>query len=265
MGDDVLYFEGTDPCWLDLDRLGALGRMTFSLLGADDDSVNPNPILATLAEEIGTLVDLHGGALVTDRLNGAHVILATQSTLAGLATNVAAPHSELISLGVQASQQLIDEGFVVIRHDGAILITAFSEQGLLYGYFHLLRHAATAAATEYAAGAVDDVTVENPVNPIRMVNQWDNMTVGDDMGSVERGYSGRSIFYADGQVVRDKSRITDYARLLASVGINASSPGATCRRSASIARPARWGFASPKTSPSSGTTTYPSPSGSALP
>ena len=77
------YFEETDPCWLGLDRLGALGRMTFSLLGAGDDSVTPHPIVATLAQEIGTLVDLHDGALVTDTLSGADVILATQTTLAG--------------------------------------------------------------------------------------------------------------------------------------------------------------------------------------
>ena len=217
--DGVNYFEETDACWLGLNRLGALGRMTFSLLGAADDSVTRDPIMATLAQEIGTLVDLHDGALVTDSLSGADVILATQATLADLPVNVAAPRAELIALGTQASHQLTDEGFVVVRHDGATLITALAEHGLLYGYFHLLRH----AAAEDAADTVDGVAVENPVNPIRMVNQWDNMTVGDAMGSVERGYSGNSIFFADGQVVRDKSRITDYARLLASLGINALS------------------------------------------
>ena len=44
-----------------------------------------------------------------------------------------------------------------------------------------------------------------------------------------------------------------------------SSPGATYRRSACTGPPARWGFASTRTSPSSGTTTCPSPSGSAPP
>jgi len=215
----VKYFEETDPCWLGLDRLGALGAMTFSLLGAGDDSFIPHPIETTLAHEIGTLIDLHHGALVTDTLNGADVIVATQTTLAGLPVGAAEPRTELIALGRRASHQLADEGFAVIRHDGAILITALSERGLLYGYFHLLR----LAAAGVAAGTADGVAVENPVNPIRMVNQWDNMTVRNAMGSVERGYSGNSIFYADGQVVHDKSRITDYARLLASVGVNALS------------------------------------------
>ena len=215
----VRYFEEADACWLGLDTLGALGRMTFSLLGAGADSATTHPIVATLAREIRTLVDLRDGALVTDMVSGADVILATQTALSNLPSGVAAPYAELIALGSQASRRLAAEGFAVVRRDGATLITALTANGLLYGYFHVLRH----AAAEDAANTVDGVTVENPVNPIRMVNQWDNMTVGNAMGSVERGYSGNSIFYADGHVVHDKSRITDYARLLASVGINALS------------------------------------------
>ena len=90
-GDGVNYFEETDACWLGLNRLGALGRMTFSLLGAGDASVTPHPIEVTLAQEIGTLTDLHDGTLLTDQLNGADVILATQTALANLPVNPAEP------------------------------------------------------------------------------------------------------------------------------------------------------------------------------
>lgn len=219
------YFEGTDPCWLGLNGLAALGRMTFSLPRAGDEPRAPSPIETTLAQEIGMLVALHGGALVTDNLDGADVIVATQATLATLRVKATGPCAELIALGGQARTQLADEGFAVVRQSGGTLITANTERGLLYGYFHVLRQATAADAADGADGArtVQRVVVENPVNPIRMVDQWDNMTVGDAMGSVERGYSGSSIFYADGQVVGDKSRITDYARLLASVGVNALS------------------------------------------
>ena len=213
------YFEESDPCWLGLDKLSALGAMTFSLLGASQEALTGDPIRATLAQEIAALVDGRNGALVTDTLSSANVILATKTTLADLATDVAAPREELLALGAQAARRLTAEGFAVVRHHGATLITALSECGLLYGYFHLLRQ----AAAQDAAEPGDSVTLENPANPIRMVNQWDNMTVGDAMGSVERGYSGNSIFYVDGHVASDKSRITDYARLLASVGINALS------------------------------------------
>src|SRR5262249_61014156 len=48
------------------------------------------------------------------------------------------------------------------------------------------------------------------------VSEWNNLD-----GSIERGYAGRSIFFADNRVVADLTRAREYARLLASVGINA--------------------------------------------
>ena len=59
---------------------------------------------------------------------------------------------------------------------------------------------------------------EATANKVRMINHWDNID-----GTVERGYAGKSIFFADGQVTQDLHRVTDYARLLASVGVNAVS------------------------------------------
>jgi alpha-glucuronidase len=47
------------------------------------------------------------------------------------------------------------------------------------------------------------------------VNQWDNFD-----GSIERGYAGRSIFFADGHVRGDLTRVGEYGRLLASIGLN---------------------------------------------
>ncbi|MBQ8315400.1 MAG: alpha-glucuronidase, partial [Lachnospiraceae bacterium] len=55
-----------------------------------------------------------------------------------------------------------------------------------------------------------------PDNPLRMMNHWDNMD-----NSIERGYSGESFFFVNNEVVvNDRTR--EYARLCASVGINAS-------------------------------------------
>ena len=50
---------------------------------------------------------------------------------------------------------------------------------------------------------------------IRWVDEWDNPD-----GSIERGYGGRSIFFEGGNVRQDLSPVAEYARLLASVGIN---------------------------------------------
>lgn len=104
------------------------------------------------------------------------------------------------------------EGFA-IRTDaasGLIAIGAEQPAGVLYGVFHLLRLIATGAS-------IDELDViERPVNTIRMMNQWDNID-----GSVERGYAGQSIFYENDTIKSDLSRVEDYARLLASSGLNA--------------------------------------------
>ncbi|HKF68849.1 MAG TPA: alpha-glucuronidase, partial [Vicinamibacterales bacterium] len=46
-------------------------------------------------------------------------------------------------------------------------------------------------------------------------NEWDNLD-----GSIERGYAGPSIFFERDNVAADLTRVRDYARLLASIGIN---------------------------------------------
>ncbi len=57
-----------------------------------------------------------------------------------------------------------------------------------------------------------------PYAPVRMLDHWDNLD-----GTIERGYAGPSIFFEHDAVAADLSRVRDYARLMASVGINACS------------------------------------------
>ena len=93
--------------------------------------------------------------------------------------------------------------------NGNIIITAATDRGVLYGAFALLRK----------------ISLGEPINnfdeqqtphvPIRWVNQWDRLD-----GSIERGYGGRSIFWENGRVRTDLTRVSEYARLLASLGIN---------------------------------------------
>ena len=59
---------------------------------------------------------------------------------------------------------------------------------------------------------------ESPYASIRFLNHWDNLN-----GTIERGYAGRSIFWEDGHVVEDLTRVGDYARFMASLGINGCS------------------------------------------
>lgn len=90
-----------------------------------------------------------------------------------------------------------------------LIIAGTTDRGVLYGTFAFLRK----------IGQGEDVAnlneVQNPSAPVRWVNEWDNLD-----GSIERGYGGRSIFFDNGIVRADLSRAAQYARLLASVGIN---------------------------------------------
>lgn len=109
--------------------------------------------------------------------------------------------------------ELGEEGYmlkhVVHEQYSVIAVLGGSDRGALYGAFHLLRLMSMGERLEQLH------IVERPRNQLRMINQWDNAD-----GTIERGYAGNSIFYADGQIVSDLSRVRDYARLLASVGIN---------------------------------------------
>ncbi|OBZ12218.1 alpha-glucuronidase family glycosyl hydrolase [Bacillus sp. FJAT-26390] len=123
----------------------------------------------------------------------------------------------VISDGVQLEDwKLGKEGFALqykqAADNGHLTLAAVSEAGILYGVFHLLRHIG-------AGKPVAELNAEeSPSNQLRMINQWDNAD-----GSIERGYAGRSIFYENGAITTDLQRIKDYARLLASVGLNAIS------------------------------------------
>ena len=96
-----------------------------------------------------------------------------------------------------------------IRGRDCLVIAAKTDRGVLYGVFGLL----SKIARGESVAALDEV--QQPHAPIRWVNQWDNLD-----GRIERGYGGASIFFADGRVREDLTRAGQYARLLASIGIN---------------------------------------------
>ncbi|HEX8810917.1 MAG TPA: glucosiduronase, partial [Terracidiphilus sp.] len=105
------------------------------------------------------------------------------------------------------------QGFTIYRDEkaqpGPLFITAPTEQGLLYGAFSLLRTLAT--GHDIPAGDIH----ETPSLAIRWTDEWDNAD-----GSIERGYAGRSIFFEGGHVREDLSQVSQYVRLLASIGVN---------------------------------------------
>jgi alpha-glucuronidase len=92
------------------------------------------------------------------------------------------------------------------------VVVGGDEHGALYGVFAIRRLPATA---EMGKLKIDNPLRGRPAMPIRWVDEWDNPD-----GSVERGYGGRSIFFEGGKVREDLAPVAEYARLLASVGIN---------------------------------------------
>lgn len=101
------------------------------------------------------------------------------------------------------------ESFSITRpHSKELRITGERPVGDLYGVFHLLEEIASQQPipAEYHSA---------PSAPIRWTDEWDNMD-----GTIERGYAGPSIFFDNGHVRQDLTRAGEYARLLASIGIN---------------------------------------------
>ncbi|MCR5296021.1 MAG: alpha-glucuronidase [Clostridiales bacterium] len=82
------------------------------------------------------------------------------------------------------------------------------DSGLLYGAYALI--------TRILSGeSVPPVLASAPKYGLRMVDCWDNPD-----GTIERGYSGRSLFFEGNRLVYDPARMRELGRLLASVGLN---------------------------------------------
>jgi len=97
------------------------------------------------------------------------------------------------------------------------VIAGGDERGALYGVFALRRLPLSGESfprTDLSNFHAHPLR-SRPAMPIRWTDEWDNAN-----GTVERGYGGRSIFFEGGKVRDDLSAVGEYARLLASVGIN---------------------------------------------
>jgi alpha-glucuronidase len=161
-----------------------------------------DPFEATAIHEIVRGIDrLFGSApSITEASSGSAIVLGTEEEIRSAYPTLNLPIS------------LPPEGFQIVRQEieGAnfLFVVGGSGRGVLYGSFALLRELAT-------TGAPHATVTDQPAMPIRWVDEWDNAD-----GSIERGYAGRSIFFDAGHVRQDLKPLSEYARLLASVGIN---------------------------------------------
>ena len=109
---------------------------------------------------------------------------------------------------LEESGNIEEDGYFLSTKGSQVLLLGQNERGALYGAFDYL--------SRLAQGKFNTVSyVSNPHAPIRWTNEWDNLD-----GSIERGYAGPSIFFENGLVVKNLTRVAEYARILASIRIN---------------------------------------------
>src|SRR5688572_8713083 len=110
-------------------------------------------------------------------------------------------------------RRLGPEGFrirsITVSGRQVILIAASKDTGALYGAFHFLRLLQTEQPLERFQ------IVQKPGMKLRLLNHWDNLD-----GTIERGYAGKSLWNWNELPQRVDSRLVDYARANASIGIN---------------------------------------------
>lgn len=222
--------------WLRYAPLDSKAAMNYEKLPGASVLFGKSPVLESARRELAIGVENMLGRTLKSNggIKGSVIILGAVRDLHDVAPSLRPP-STLEADGYWLTT-------AEIGHAECLVITAANDRGVLYGVFALL---SKIARGESLSGVNE---VQNPYAPIRWVNQWDNLD-----GRIERGYGGRSIFFADGKVRSDLTRAGEYARLLASIGINGctinnvnAAPGvlednfiAQTRRIADVFRP--WG------------------------
>lgn len=116
----------------------------------------------------------------------------------------------ILKINHENQSELREDGYSIKQIGKGVRIEAVTDKGLLYGSFDLIRQIAQ-------GNSIRGIDInQNPKNNIRILNHWDNID-----GSIERGYSGKSFFFENEEIILNE-RTKDYARLIASVGINAT-------------------------------------------
>jgi alpha-glucuronidase len=196
--------ETGQAAWLRYAPLGQTNRAKYDSLPANVVALGNSPILQASQDEIiRGIKGMLGRTLRAEKSLPKEnaIILGTFASIRAAAPDWQAPSALKPDSFVIATARI--HGF------NSIVIAGANDRGVLYGSFALLRKIAQASDLS----ALNDR--EEPSAPLRWIDQWDNIN-----GTIERGYGGRSIFFDNGAVRDDLSRVSEYARLLASLGIN---------------------------------------------
>jgi alpha-glucuronidase len=170
-------------------------------------ALGSGPIEQSAAQELTRSLS-RGNVTGPPPTGGRHL---TDRTIVGTAQEVRKAYPD-----VPVPVDLEPEGYWIYwnrSYESSLLVIAGGdERGALYGVFALLHLPYTA---EMGKLKIEYPLRGRPAMPIRWTDEWDNAN-----GTIERGYGGPSIFFEGGKVRDDLSAVGEYARLLASVGIN---------------------------------------------
>ncbi len=195
--------------WLRYSALSPQAAQGYNTLPGKIVLLGNRPVLQAAQQElVQGLSRMFEQTLSGKTFSGGDAATAGNGILLGTLTDL---HAKAPAL--HPPQELRAEGYWLKSakvHDAeCLVITSPTDRGVLYGAFALL----SKIGRGESLAAIDEV--QQPSAPVRWVNQWDNLD-----GRIERGYGGPSIFFADGNVRTDLTRAGQYARLLASIGIN---------------------------------------------
>lgn len=196
---NLLHAETGHEAWLRYAKLDGPAKAKYASLPAATVVLGDSPILQNARQEL---------------IRGVHSMLGRT-----LRIEKELPKEPAIVLGTTASLKykmpaltgrgIGKDGFNIRKVDQHLIILAHDDRGVLYGVFALLNK----IAREEDITKLDEA--QQPYAPVRWVDQWDNLN-----GTIERGYGGPSIFFENDNVRSDLTRVGEYGRLLASIGIH---------------------------------------------
>ena len=204
LGGATARAETGSAAWLRYAPLDpAVARGIARALPANVVVLGDSPVIRSARDEIVRGVSSMLARTMTsdNAADGASIVIGTRDRVKSAMPDASIPdltRPDSFWLGRTASNRVIVAG----RDD----------RGVLYGAFALLRRVALGDALR------DLNDRQEPAAPLRWVNEWNNLDA-----TIERGYGGPSIFFEHDRVASDLARARDYARLLASVGVNAAS------------------------------------------
>ncbi len=207
LGVEPVHAEAGEDAWLRYAPLERVERAQYESLPTSVVVLADSVVLKSAQEEVirGVKGMLDEALLSRKGVEARSIVLGTLTSLRAAAPGLPPPPD---TLGTDGFWLLTGK----IRGLDCLIVTSDTDRGVLYGVFALLRKVARG----------EDIAllneVQQPSAALRWVDQWDNLN-----GTIERGYAGASIFFEKESVRGDLTRAGEYARLLASIGVNGCS------------------------------------------